>query len=270
MTRKITMKALKPLDGVEQDFAALADQWIDRNWYLPPGGDHSWREREAQRIFGGVGKEPINDKGDPPPPGQAGPTAGEADGRYEPGFRRIGALNVALPIALATCAMLLVVVILAPEILTSNFWDPREPKALSGAPARMIKEAAAENVTPSPAYVGGFNRDKGEFVSQTLHQQVGQAAAPAKVYRKMVLPLLRPQMPVTTRRDGQGGKLAVHVAKAQSPRPAQSPRKLTASPIGAAYFANHAPVAVTGKLVAVPSRPIGEAYFESHSPAAAD
>jgi len=41
MTRKITMKALEPLDGAEQDFAALADQWIDRNWYLPPGGDHS-------------------------------------------------------------------------------------------------------------------------------------------------------------------------------------------------------------------------------------
>jgi hypothetical protein len=272
MTRKITMKPLEPLDEAEQDFAALADQWIDRNWHLPPGGDHSWREREAQRIFGCFGKEPINDKEDPPPFGQVGPTAGEADAPREPGFRRAGALNVVLPISLATCVMLLVVAILVPEILTSSFWDPQRPKALSDTPVRIINGVAAkENMRPSLAYRDGPNHDKDKVVSQALPQQV-ERIAPAKASRKMALALSHSPTSIITKQNLRSGKL-VSVAKAYPPRQAHYPTKPTAispPPIGADYFAKHAPTAAVGKSVAVSSRPIGEAYFESHSPAVAN
>jgi hypothetical protein len=269
MTRKITMKPLEPLDEAEQDFAALADQWIDRNWHLPPGGDHSWREREAQRIFGCFGKEPINDKEDPPPLGQVGPTAGEADGPCEPGFRRASALNIVLPISLAACIMLFVVAILAPETLRSSFWDGS--KALSDTPVRT-RIAPEVSLAPSLAFEGGSNHDKDKVVSQTLPQQVGQAAAPAKVYQVVAPPLPRPPT-IITKHDRRSDKIAVRVANAHSIRQAHYPRKLSAislPPIGAAYFARHAPAAGIGKSVAVSSRPIGEAYFESHSATSAN
>src|SRR5579863_5907290 len=98
MAHKSNRKARKLSDEAEQDFAAPADQWIDQDWHLPPGGDHSWREREVQRIFGGVVEEPINDKADPPPLEQIGPTSDEMDGSYEPGFRRGRALSVLLAV----------------------------------------------------------------------------------------------------------------------------------------------------------------------------
>ncbi|MGZ5929706.1 MAG: hypothetical protein ACXWLX_10855 [Rhizomicrobium sp.] len=270
MTRKITMKPLEPLNEAEQDFAALADQWIDRNWHLPPSGDHSWREREAQRIFGCFGKEPINDKEDPPPLGQVGPMAGEVDGACESGFRRAGALNLVLPISLATCITLFVVAILAPETLTSSFWDG--PKALSDTPVRT-RVAPEVSLTPNLAFEVSSNHDKDKIVSQTLPQQVGQAAAPTKVYRKMALPLPRPPMSIITKHDRRGDKFAVRVANAHSIRQAHYPRKLSAislPPIGADYFARHAPAVGIRKSVAVSLHPIGEAYFESHSTASAN
>jgi len=235
MTRKITSKARKPLDGTERDFAALTDQWADRIWYLPPGGDHSWREREAQRIFG---EASFNDKEYPSPVGQASSATREVD-RYGP--RGVKALNILLPISLVVCALLVAVPILAPEILTPSLWGPREPKTLS----RL-------------AYRSSADRD----MSRTLSQQAAQA--PAKVYRDVVTPRPRPRMAVATSDNGQDGKLAVRVAKA--PRPAQRrPAATPLPPIGEAYFASHA--AASSKLVAATSRPIGEAYFESHSPA---
>jgi hypothetical protein len=237
MSRKITSKAHKPLDGTEQDFAALTDQWADRIWHLPPDGDHSWRDREAQRIFG---EASFNDKEHPPPVGQAGSATREADGRYGP--RGVKAVNVLLPISLAICAMLVAVPILVPQILTPSLWGPREPKTL-----------------PRLAYGSNYSD---EVASRTLPQQTGQA--PAKIYRDVVSPRPRPRMAVATRDNAQDGKLAVRVAKA--PRPAQrKPAATSLPPIGEAYFASRA--AASRKLVAATSRPIGEAYFESHSPA---
>ena len=57
MTSKETGKSHTPPDGTERDFATLADQWADENWYLPPSGDQSWRDLEARRLFGGDGEE---------------------------------------------------------------------------------------------------------------------------------------------------------------------------------------------------------------------
>lgn len=260
MTRKITMKAPKPSGETEQDLAALADQWADQNWYLPPGGDQSWREREAQQRFGGLGEQPINNKEDAPAPDDQ--AADEAEGLYQSGFKRAGTLGLVLPISLAACAMLLAVFFLVPQALTSGFWGPSEPKALSGTSVPVMK-GAEEIMMPNLAQGDDTQRGIDKAVTQTGLQQ--QAAVP--IYRNTVLPRLRPQMPVTATDEQQSREPAVRVIKALS---SKRPAAKSLPPIGAAYFASHAPAAAAEKQIAVSSRPIGQAYFESHSPAATD
>lgn len=257
MTRKIAMKAPKPPGEAEQDLAALADQWADQNWYLPPGGDQSWREREAQRRFGGLGEQPINNKEDAP--AGADQAAGEVEGVYQSGFRRAGTLGLVLPISLAACAMLFAVFFLAPQVLTSGFWGPSEPKALSGMPVPGMK-GAEEIMMPSLAQGDASQRGIDKAVTQTGFQQ--PAAVP--IYRNTVLPRLRPQMPVTATEDRQSREPTARIGKALSPK---RPAAKSLPPIGAAYFASHAPAAAAEKQIAVSSRPIGQAYFESHAPA---
>jgi len=265
MTHK-TPKAHKPSGKPEQDFATLADRWVDQNWYLPPGGDQSWREREARRLFGN-GEEPINDKEGAPSAEQIDPQTDEAGGSYQPGFKRAGMLNIVLPVLLATCAMLIIVPILMPQILTPGFWDTREPRMLSDMPVRMTNEAAvAENVKLRSTYESGSARDA--VASQALPQQVEHAVAPTKA----ALPLPRPVMSAAVKHDRQQVTLAAPVVKAQPPK-ASSPGKRAAKslpPIGAEYFASRAAAAAKEKQVADSSRPIGQAYFESHSPATTD
>jgi len=256
MTRKRVMKAHKPSDRPDQDRATLADQWVDRNWYLPPGGDQSWREREARRRFGD-GEKPVNDREYPP-------SADEMGSRYRFGFKHARALNIILPISLAVCVMLFVP-ILMPEILTSGFWSPYEPKALTVTPVRLMKEAAVEeNAALRPAYGDGSDRDGNKAANRMLSQQTGQAVAPIKIYRNTVLP--NPRSAIVTK-DAKDSAHASRVAKSLQ-RPSSRQRALKSlPPIGAEYFASHAPA---GKQVADSTRPIGQAYFERHSPAATD
>jgi hypothetical protein len=276
MTHKTTMKAQQPSDQAQEDFATLADRWIDGHWHLPPGGDQSWRQEEAQRMFDGIGKDGVNDKGDLAPVGPDNPPADEKDGSNEPGFRRVRALNVVLPLSLATCVALVVVAFSVPEILTSRYWSPAEPKASSVMPISVNSTAAAEGnvavrdqLRPSPAYGGGSDHVTDKIASQT-HPKVAQAVAPAKDEQPMVVPSRRPAVALTARYDQRSEKVTVRVAKAKPPRRALPPRKLAARslpPIGAAYFSSHAPAGSSRKLVFASPRPIGEAYFAGHSPA---
>jgi hypothetical protein len=271
MTHKIPTEPQKPSAGTEQGSAALTDQWIEKNWYLPPGGDHSWREREAERLF--HGEDSAHDKGDSLPVGEDAPTANEIDGAYDPGFKRPWALNVLIPISLATCAAIVVVVILGPKILAPGLWGPSEPKALPDTPLRIIDTAGAdENATARLTAGSDLRQGKQEVVHQALPQPIGQAVVPPEADQKTVLPQLRPQLPVIAKQDRQSDKSVARVAKAQ-PLQVQSSKKPAGKslpPIGAAYFASHAPAGAAGKSAATVSRPIGQAYFENRSRTTAD
>ena len=275
MTHKMTTEPQKPSAGAEQGSAALTDQWIEKNWYLPPGGDHSWREREAQRRF--HSEDPVYDKEDSPPVGEDASTANEMDGSYDPGFKRAWTLNILLPVSLATCAVLVVITILVPGILTSGFWGPGEPKALPDTPLRVIDTAGAdENVTSRFAAGSDLRQGKQEAVRQALPQPIGQAVVPPEADQKTVLPQLRPQMPVitkvpvATKQDQQSDKPVARVAKTLRAQSAKKSAAKSLPPIGAAYFASHAPAAAAGKSAVSSSRPIGQAYFENRSRTATD
>lgn len=261
MTHKRTGKTHRPLDGAGKDRSTLADQWVDRNWYLPPGGDQSWREREARRRFGGDGEERVNDAGYPPP---VDPATDEAGGSYGIGVKRGRTLGILLPISLAACAVLFVPIFM-PRILTSDFWAPYEPKA-PATPVRMMTQAAMnDDVRLRPTYGDGV--DRGKVADQALLQQTGQAVAPIKIYRNTVLPNPRPAIITRDDRKDKDSEPAAPAVKAQPVRTLSSKTRPAKSlpPIGAAYFASHAPAAK--KQVADSSSPIGQAYFESHSPA---
>ena len=253
----MTHETHKPSDGAERELAAMADQWVDKNWYLPPGGDQSWRDREARRLFGGDNNEAI---GEQPPVGLDDRAAGGAEGSYQPGFKRTGALGAILPVSLAACIVLFVGAILVPRVLTPDFWGPREPKTLSATPVRMTNVAAEENATLRPAYEGG-NRDTLQAVRQALPQPLGQAVTPAD--RDIALPLPRPS--ITAEQGPPHSKPVVRAVKAE-PLQTLRPKGRVAKalpPIGATYFESHE----RAKMVVDSSRPIGQAYFESHSPA---
>ncbi len=260
MTSKITIEAQSPSDDAERDLGALTDQWVDQNWYLPPGGDQSWREQEARQRFSRPGEQPINNEEDSPPLASVDQAVGDLEGAYQPGFRRAGALSLVLPISVAACVMLFAASFLVPQILRSDLWGPVEPQALSGTPLRVANEAE-EILTPNLAQSDDAQRDADKVVSQARLQQ--QAVAP--IYRNTVLPRLRLQMPITATDDQQSRAPAARIVKALS---SKKPAAKSLPPIGAAYFASHAPAPAAEKQIAVSSHPIGQAYFESHAPAA--
>jgi hypothetical protein len=259
MTGKISMK---PDGDADRDFAAWADAWVDRNCHLPPGGDHSWREREARRIFGGNPEGTSDDGEDPPPVEEAGPAAREAEGLTEPGFKAPRTvLNFMLPVSLAAIAVLAGGFFLLPQDVKSGFWGSPESKVLSDMPVRMVSETAAkEKVTPILAYKDGSSPRNSRALSPAPSQQARQIVVPAK---ETAPPLLRP--PVTERQAGKRPSPAARLAKA----PAPAAKKRTAKslpPIGEAYFARRALAAAAKEQIAVSAPPIGQAYFESHAP----
>lgn len=259
MTHEISGDANMPSDKAAQDFSALTDQWFDKNWYLPPEGDQSWREREARRLFGD-GKTDVGED-DPPAVEQPGPVVDEVP--YESGLHRVKARHIVLPVSLMACALLAVGAVLAPKILTPGILGPQEPKLVSIVPARLTAQAVAEeNVRLRPVYEGSSDHVTYNNVSQALPQPIGEAAVPAN--QGIALPLPRPS--AATKQDAP--EPAVRVAKEQ-PLAAPVSKKRAAKtlpPIGEAYFASHAPA--PGKPIGISTRPIGQAYFESHAPVA--
>src|SRR5579871_3636390 len=97
--RKIAMKTITPAEPANCDFAALADQLIQDNWHLPAGGDQSWREQDAFRIFSAHGKSEINDRERPPPAADSEPPDDDESSEYQPGFETPRTLSIFLPLA---------------------------------------------------------------------------------------------------------------------------------------------------------------------------
>jgi len=260
MAGKVSMK---PVGDAEQNFADWADAWVDRNCHLPPGGDHSWREQEAQRIFGDNAEKSDAGNEYPPSAGWADAKANEADASYESGFRRPRtARNFIFPISLAVFAVLAGGYFMLPESLQSSFGGARESKALSAPPAPIAHQIAAKEETPSPAPDIGSNLAESKLPSLTPPQHVKQQTGPAK---EIAPPPLR--SPIAEKHDVQRRISTAHVAKAPAPKK-QAARSLP--PIGSTYFKHRAPAATAKKQVVTALPPIGQAYFESHSPAAAN
>lgn len=263
MAHEISGDANTPPNKAAQDFSALADQWFDKNWYLPPEGDESWREREARRLFGD-GKNAAGEE-DLSAIEQPDPAVDEATAPYESGLHRTR--NLVLPISLAACFLIVAGVFVVPKTLTPGIWGPQEPKAVSVVPARLVTQVATEeNARLRPAYEGGSNHVTYNDVSQALPQPIGPAAMP--VDQDIALPLPRPSL--NMKQDQPVSKPEVRVTKAE---PSQIPRRKVLAvkalpPIGEAYFASHAPAA--GKSIAVSAHPIGQAYFEGRSSTRAD
>lgn len=228
MTPKIAMH-MDQSGTADTDFAALADQFLQSSWHLPPEGDQSWREQDAQRIFSGLGKDEINQE--PPATEDAGPADGESDTHYEPGFPPLRPGAVLLSLGLASGLMFAVVVVSAPGILTAGFWNapgsraaPAPVDVAGAAPAvQAAIPHAAETLRPSLA-------DSGKAVSPPMR---GAAVQPATSHRK------------------------IRIAQA----PAKAPAKRSVARI------SDAKVAARTKRHRLP--PIGEAYFASHAPAVA-
>jgi len=282
MTHEISGDANTPSNRAAQDLSALADQWFDKNWYLPPEGDQSWREQEARRLFGD-GKDAAGED-DLSAIEQPDPAIGETAASYESGLHRTR--NLVLPISLAACVLIVAGVLVVPKTLAPGIWGPQEPKAVSVVPARLVTQVAAEeNARLRPVYEGGTNHVTVNDVSQALPQPIGEAALP--VNQDIALPLPRPAVkqeqpvskpvvhaakavPVTAKQDRPVSKPVVRAAKAQ-PLPAVRSKARAAKslpPIGEAYFARRA--AAAEKPIAVSASPIGQAYFESRSSARAD
>jgi len=284
MAHEISGDANTPSNKAAQDFSALADQWFDKNWYLPPEGDQTWREREARRLFGD-GKDAAVEE-DLSVIEQPDQPVNETAAPYESGLRR--ARNVILPISLAACVLLFGAAIFVSKILTPGIWGPHEPKAISAAPAQLMTQVATEeNARLRPAYEGGTNHVTYNDVSQALPQPIGEAALP--VDQDIALPLPRPAIavkqeqpvskpavrtakvvPVTTNQDPPVSKPVVRAAKAQPLQTVRSKARAAKSlpPIGEAYFASHAPAGAAGNRLPVSARPIGQGYFEKRAPVA--
>jgi hypothetical protein len=206
MTHNISMR-VDQAGTADSDFAALADQLIQDSWHLPPEGDQSWREQDAQRIFSGHGKDDINEE---PPAVEDGDTPGdESDARDEPSSMPLRPAGILLSLALATGLMFVVVIVSAPQILTAGFG--RAP-------------VAAENLRPSLADSGPvalpptFEADK----AATSNGNLPIAHAPVKATVAETVP----KHPASVR-----------LATAKAPR--AKPGRVR--PIGEAYFASHTP-----------------------------
>lgn len=274
MTRpNIIMKADAPAGTADGDFAALANQLIEDNWHLPPGGDQSWREQDALRIFSAYGESEINDTPEHESAMDAEQPDDEKPAQYQPGFRPHRVASILLPLAMATCLASVIVAISAPQILSPAFWNSPEPEKAS-------ETDIAPMTTPGPVTSAPV-REASWPVPDRLRPSLDSERSPAESARVFAMKAARPYpgsgAPPVQHGPAQVAKLRlVQASAALRPFP---PRKIAAHlpPIGETYFAGHPTAgtnrkgraarhetpANTGRLP-----PIGEAYFSSHRPAA--
>jgi hypothetical protein len=146
-------------------FEELADQYRQQS-HLPPGGDQSWRDREAMRRA-------ASDKGHIPPqsdqsqhereamqfaPAREDDTVAAEVGRHESQEPVLQPLHVAkggqggiVLIFILVAAIALGIAVLAyPELLTASYW--RGPQTNSATqPPRAVLPPAAPAIQPAPA-----------------------------------------------------------------------------------------------------------------------
>jgi hypothetical protein len=222
MTHNISMR-VDQAGTADSDFAALADQLIQDSWHLPPEGDQSWREQDAQRIFSGHGKDDINEE--PPAVEDDDAPGDESDVRGEPGLP-LRPAGILLSLALATGLMFVVVIVSAPQILTAGFGSASFPSNKASGPAPVAIDFAS--VAPLvPAVASNTATAKG--LRPSLADNVHAAPPPAReVARKVAT---------------SNGNLRTEnrLAKTADARTAPRTKQSRLRPIGEAYFASHTP-----------------------------
>jgi hypothetical protein len=221
MTHNIAMR-VDQAGTAGSDFAALADQLIQDSWHLPPEGDQSWREQDAQRIFSGHGKDDINEE---PPAVEDGDTPGdESDGRDEPGFMPLRPAGILLSLALATGLMFVVIIVSAPQILTAGFGSaPLPSKTGTGAAPVPIDFATVAPLAPAPALSTAMVKGLRPSVADNVHA----ASPPARE--------LAHKAATSNGNHRAANRLAEAAAVKSVPRTKQARLR----PIGEAYFASH-------------------------------
>jgi hypothetical protein len=137
--RRIKMKSVEqPAEsGAALDHnAALADQFLQDNDYLPVRGDQSWRERAALRIAPGYEPNDGDDGPDAMPVPEDRISGSELSGK---GGGGILAAFFAMAIVVPT-----IVVLTAPGVLTAGFWGAHRaaPKAMAEPAAPLARMAA--------------------------------------------------------------------------------------------------------------------------------
>ena len=273
MTGKVPINAQASVDAAGQDFAALVDNWIDQNWYLPSGGDQSWREREAQRLFGRDGEKSVDENDEATSFKSENSSADEIGAPSDLDFKRGRLLNILLPISLITFVMVLSVALSAPEIFKSSYWAAGGSKAPSVSPVRVVSAAVAVvNATPRLAVGDQSTRGPEMMVTAATHRRVGPAIVPMEAHHKIGLARPRPQILITTKQNSLKDTPAVHRAKQHSPIRAQLSWKEEGCDVYAANWSS-----IFRKTFRRPNcqklsdRPVAsnrKSYFESHSPAA--
>ena len=267
MTHQIAMK-VNQSDTAGADFAALADQLIQDSWHLPPGGDQSWREQDAARIFSGHGKDGINDTEDVPSVGESDVPPGAEDSfpedqPLEPGFKTVGTLGILLPLSLATVIVFFVVLFSVPEILTAGFWNAPEPRAMPVTKPVRTADAA-------PLAFGPSGKESGPGKLRPSLAESGESSSVPRVPNGIAAPTA----------DHRNG-LAILPAKAEiqktifqqpghaTAEPTMRARRVSAAVIRLATASSFRQPASRAKRIATRLPPIGSAYFASHKPAVA-
>jgi hypothetical protein len=205
------------------DFAALADRFIQDSWHLPPEGDQSWREQDAERIFSGHGKDAVNEE---PPAVEEGDAPGdESDARDEPGLP-LRPAGIFLSLAMATCLMCVVVVFSAPQILTSGFWSAPLPAKTEVETAPVpVDFASVAPMAPAPASNAAMAKQLRPSLAGNLH---AAPVAAGETARKVA---------TSSRVHRTTHKLVKVAAVKAAPRT----KRTRLRPIGEAYFASHTP-----------------------------
>ena len=108
----------QPAEAVHEDYAALADQFLQENQYLPPRDDQSWREQAALRISGRP--EQQDDEIDMDDALDMVPVREDANSATDFASGRKG--RVLVPLLMAMIIVPTVAVLTAPDILTPGFW----------------------------------------------------------------------------------------------------------------------------------------------------
>ena len=199
MTQKrIKMKSVAPPmqtraaeDSDAARNAALADQFLQDNDYLPVRGDQSWRELAALRIAAEF--EP-KDKGDAPEATLAG-----EDRIPQSKFSSGSGGGIVAAIFAAAIIVPPIAALTAPEILTAGFWGAHHATPNAMAEPRSLSTRTAAKPTPLRASLAKAtpppNNSNPMAVEQGLNGQPA-ARTPPSAGRA---PKTRPALPVAQR-----------------------------------------------------------------------
>ena len=180
--RRIKMKSVE--QPAESDVAldhnaALADQFLQDNDYLPDRGDQSWRERAALRIAPGYESDAGDDEPDVMPDPEDRISGSDVHGRSGGGIlAAFFAMAIAIPA---------IVVFTAPDILTAGFWsvhraapkavaEPAAPLARTAAISAPLRPSLARATPPPPASQAAvMNQDVSKKRAASVPPQAGRA-----------------------------------------------------------------------------------------------